>query len=190
MPHYGRNRNIFSLWQKQKNAGKKGGSSSNRGYQGSRNRKKLKPGSLVLLKTYGSMLILFWEYRSSIKKFLWRRTVLHILKSWIIFYGCCLTGGGTLDLGSWVRNNNKFNLSCDPLQDSSPAPPHGWSRVQRADFWEDSNTTHSYPPLTTVKPLLSGPPIKRTPSIVDTKPGPEMNVWYFLYNEPFRWQLY
>ena len=42
-----------------KNAGKKGGSLSNRGYQGSRNRKKLKPGSLVLLKTYDSMLYLF-----------------------------------------------------------------------------------------------------------------------------------
>ena len=27
--------------------------------EGSRNRKKLKPGSLVLLKTYGSMLYLF-----------------------------------------------------------------------------------------------------------------------------------
>ena len=27
--------------------------------EGSRNRKKLKPGSLVLLKTYGSMFILF-----------------------------------------------------------------------------------------------------------------------------------
>ena len=49
---------FFTMTETEKRR-EKGGSLSNRDYQGSCNRKKLKPGSLVLLKTYGSMLILF-----------------------------------------------------------------------------------------------------------------------------------
>ena len=99
---------LHSLWEKQKNASKKGGSLSNRGYQGSKSQsEKVKAGESCVVKN-------IWLYVNSFLIDPRLKNSSGDVRSRIFwnpgsfFMDVVLPEEETLDLRSWVRNNNKL----------------------------------------------------------------------------------